>query len=108
SQKLGGGTHSPDDTMKFIEVEQTGSPARRHHSQRQTLIGLGLNRIGRVSWVPDTRASRGMIAKVAHLIQINNDPSTPKTTEQPLVYDEEADAALLHELIFNPNNITTE
>jgi len=33
---------------KTIKVEQTGSPARRHHSQRATLVGLRLNRIGRV------------------------------------------------------------
>ena len=32
----------------MIKVEQTGSPIRRDHSQRETLIGLGLNRIGRV------------------------------------------------------------
>ena len=34
---------------KTIKVEQTGSPMRRHHSQRETLIGLGLNKIGRVA-----------------------------------------------------------
>jgi ribosomal protein L30/L7E len=39
--------------MRFIEVEQIGSPIRRHHSQRECLVGLGLNRIGRVKWVPD-------------------------------------------------------
>ena len=32
---------------KTIKVQQTGSPQRRHHSQRETLIGLGLNKIGR-------------------------------------------------------------
>jgi large subunit ribosomal protein L30 len=55
---------------KAIKVEQTGSPIRRHHSQRATLIGLGLNRIGRVVQVPDTPESRGMLAKVKHLIRI--------------------------------------
>ena len=55
---------------KTITVEQTGSPIRRHHTQRATLIGLGLNRIGRVADVPDTPATRGMIAKVAHLIRV--------------------------------------
>jgi len=38
--------------------------------QRQTLIGLGLNKIGRVRDVPDTPATRGMIAKVAHLVRV--------------------------------------
>ena len=63
--------------MRFIEIEQTGSPIRRHHSQRETLVGLGLNRIGRVNWVPDTPTARGMIDKVSHLVRINNDPAAP-------------------------------
>jgi large subunit ribosomal protein L30 len=55
---------------KTIKVEQTGSAARRHHSQRETLIGLRLNRIGRVSELEDTPSVRGMIAKVAHLVRV--------------------------------------
>jgi large subunit ribosomal protein L30 len=55
---------------KTIRVEQTGSPSRRHHSQRETLIGLRLNRIGRVSELPDTPQTRGMIAKVHHLVRL--------------------------------------
>ena len=55
---------------KTIKVEQTGSPSRRHHSQRETLIGLKLNRIGRVAELPDTPATRGMIAKVHHLVRV--------------------------------------
>jgi large subunit ribosomal protein L30 len=55
---------------KTIKVEQIGSPQRRHHSQRETLIGLRLNKIGRVSELPDTPQTRGMIAKVAHLIRV--------------------------------------
>ena len=34
---------------KTVKVKQTGSPSRRHHSQRETLIGLKLNKIGRVA-----------------------------------------------------------
>ena len=55
---------------KVIKVEQIGSPIRRHHSQRETLIGLGLNRMGRTSELPDTPSTRGMIAKVAHLVKV--------------------------------------
>ena len=57
-------------TNKTIKIEQTGSPIRRHHSQRETLIGLGLNRIGRVVDLPDTPEVRGMIEKVHHLVRI--------------------------------------
>jgi large subunit ribosomal protein L30 len=55
---------------KMIKIEQTGSPIRRHHTQRETLIGLGLNRIGRVAELPDTPQIRGMIAKVRHLVRM--------------------------------------
>ena len=55
---------------KTIKVKQIGSPIRRHHDQRETLIGLGLNRIGRVSELPDTAQTRGMVAKVRHLVSV--------------------------------------
>ena len=55
---------------KTIKVEQTGSAIRRHSSQRETLIGLRLNKIGRVSELQDSPAVRGMIAKVQHLVRI--------------------------------------
>jgi large subunit ribosomal protein L30 len=58
-----------------IKVEQTRSPIRRHHSQRETLIGLGLNKIGRIAEVPDTPSSRGMIAKVQHLVRVHEPPA---------------------------------
>ena len=55
---------------KTIKVEQTGSAIRRHHSQRSTLIGLKLNKIGRTSELSDTPAVRGMIEKVHYLVRI--------------------------------------
>jgi large subunit ribosomal protein L30 len=55
---------------KMIKVVQTGSAIRRHHSQRATLIGLKLNKIGRVAELQDTPEVRGMISKVQHLVRI--------------------------------------
>jgi large subunit ribosomal protein L30 len=55
---------------KMIIIEQVASPVGRPRAQRQTLIGLGLNRIGRRASVVDTPAARGMIAKVAHLVRV--------------------------------------
>ncbi|MCB1501009.1 MAG: 50S ribosomal protein L30 [Bauldia sp.] len=55
---------------KTITVEQTGSPIRRPAIQRQTLIGLGLNKIRRRRTLPDTPAVRGMIDKVSHLVRV--------------------------------------
>ncbi len=55
---------------KTVKVRQTGSPMRRHFRQRETLIGLKLNKIGRVAELVDTPATRGMIAKVRHLVEV--------------------------------------
>jgi len=55
---------------KTITVEQTGSPIRRPAEQRATLIGLGLNKLGRKSILPDNAQVRGMIAKVKHLVRV--------------------------------------
>src|SRR5262249_5117555 len=57
-------------TDKIIKVDQAGSAIRRHHTQRETLIGLGLNRIGRIVELPDTPQTRGMIAKMRHLVRV--------------------------------------
>ena len=56
--------------MAKVTVVQTGSPIRRTKDQRATLRGLGLNRIGRTSVLEDTPSIRGMIAKVAHMVQV--------------------------------------
>ncbi|CAN7350370.1 50S ribosomal protein L30 [Bosea sp. LjRoot237] len=53
-----------------VVVEQIGSPIRREASQRQTLIGLGLNKLRRQSTLVDTPAVRGMIDKVRHLVRV--------------------------------------
>ncbi len=56
--------------MAKVKVRQTGSPIRRTKDQRATLIGLGLNRIGRVATLEDTPSVRGMIAKLAHMVEV--------------------------------------
>ncbi|MGA0564853.1 50S ribosomal protein L30 [Ancylobacter sp. VNQ12] len=57
-------------SSKTVTVEQTGSPIRRPEEQRATLIGLGLNKLGRRSTLEDTPAVRGMIQKVRHLVRV--------------------------------------
>lgn len=56
--------------MATIRVKQTGSPIRREKSQRDTLKGLGLNKLGRERELEDTPAVRGMIAKVQHMVVV--------------------------------------
>ncbi len=53
---------------KTVIVRQVRSAIRRQDKQRQTLVGLGLNKINRQRELEDTPAVRGMIAKVKHLV----------------------------------------
>jgi large subunit ribosomal protein L30 len=55
---------------KTIVVEQYASPARRPAVQRQTLIGLGLNKIRRTRELEDTPSVRGMVNAIPHLVRI--------------------------------------
>ena len=57
-------------TGKTVTVQQIGSPIRRPAIQRQTLIGLGLNKMNRRRTLKDTPEVRGMIAKVQHLVRV--------------------------------------
>jgi large subunit ribosomal protein L30 len=59
-----------DSKGKTITIEQIGSPIRRPKIQRQTLIGLGLNKMHRQRTLKDTPEVRGMIDKVAHLVRV--------------------------------------
>ena len=58
---------------KTIRVTQIGSPIGRPQDQRKTLIGLGLNKISRSCVLQDTPSVRGMINKVKHLIQVDEE-----------------------------------
>ena len=55
---------------KTVRVTQVASGYGRKKGQQATLVGLGLNKIGRTRELEDTPAVRGMIAKVAHLVRV--------------------------------------
>jgi large subunit ribosomal protein L30 len=55
---------------KTVKVKQIRSGAGRYKDQIQTLTGLGLGKIGRVSELEDTPSVRGMIRKVSHLVTV--------------------------------------
>lgn len=57
---------------KTIKVTQIGSPIRRQNDQRQTLVGLGLNKMHKTRELEDTPAVRGMISKVHHLVRVED------------------------------------
>ena len=56
--------------IKTIKVMQIGSSIGRKFDQKQTLIGLGLNKIGRTKELEDTPSVRGMVRKVQHLVKV--------------------------------------
>ncbi len=56
---------------KTLKVTQVGSPIRRTKDQRATLIGLGLNKMHRTRELPDTPEVRGMIARVQHMVRVD-------------------------------------
>jgi large subunit ribosomal protein L30 len=56
--------------MATIKIKQTGSPIRRTSDQRATLVGLGLNKMHRVSELQDSPEVRGMIRKVQHMVEV--------------------------------------
>jgi large subunit ribosomal protein L30 len=55
---------------KTVKVTQTASPIGRKPGQRETLVGLGLNKLHRTRELEDTPSVRGMIRKVAHLVKV--------------------------------------
>jgi large subunit ribosomal protein L30 len=90
----------------LIRIQQTGSPIRRRHDQRATLIGLGLNQIGRIASVPDTLASWGMIRKVRHLIRFPDEHLFEEhRLIRPQPINEAAGIERVRKLVFDPHEI---
>ncbi|NHN87739.1 50S ribosomal protein L30 [Acetobacter conturbans] len=57
---------------KTVRVKQIASGNGRKPGQQATLIGLGLNKIGRTRELQDTPSVRGMLSKVAHLVKVED------------------------------------
>jgi len=58
------------DKSKTVTVTQIKSPIGRRNDQRETLRGLGLNKMHKSSTLEDTPSVRGMIDKVKHLLRV--------------------------------------
>lgn len=58
------------DAKRTVKVTQVGSPIGREKYQRETLVGLGLNKMHRSRVLEDTPAVRGMIRTVQHLVKV--------------------------------------
>ena len=55
-----------------IKITQIGSPIGRPNNQRETLIGIGLNKMNKTRELQDTPAIRGMVNKVSHLVRVED------------------------------------
>ena len=58
------------DSGKTLRIQQIRSGIGCTREMRETLKALGLGRMRRVSERQDTRETRGMIAKINHLVQV--------------------------------------
>ena len=59
-------------SKKIVRLTQIGSPIRRQKYQRDTLVGLGLNKMHRTRELENTPSVRGMINKVNHLVRVED------------------------------------
>ncbi len=59
-----------DKKTTTVRITQTGSPIGRQGYQRDTLKGLGLNKMHKTRELEDTPSVRGMIEKVKHLVRV--------------------------------------
>ena len=55
-----------------IKITQIGSPIGRPSDQRETLVGLGLNKMNKTRELQNTPAIRGMVNKVSHLVRVED------------------------------------
>jgi large subunit ribosomal protein L30 len=56
--------------MTKLQIKQIRSVIGRKYDQRQTLVALGITRVGRVVTHNDTPQIRGMIDKISHLLEV--------------------------------------
>ncbi len=56
--------------VKMLRITQVKSKIGYQRKQRLVLAGLGLGRIGRWVTRPDDPCIRGMVAKIPHLVRV--------------------------------------
>jgi large subunit ribosomal protein L30 len=59
-----------EETPAVVKVTLKRSPIGRSARQGQTLISMGLRRLHQTVELQDTPSTRGMIAKVSHLVSV--------------------------------------
>ena len=68
---------SPDQASRStLRIRQVRSGIGFSQRQKATLRAMGLEKLGRVRTLPDNPQVRGMIARVSHLVVVEEDPAT--------------------------------
>jgi large subunit ribosomal protein L30 len=62
--------HRTDTKGETLKVTLVRSPTGFHRNQAEVVRGLGLRRIRHTVELKDTPATRGMIHKVRHLVEV--------------------------------------
>jgi large subunit ribosomal protein L30 len=57
---------------RMLKVTLRRSPIGSDQRQRQTLLGLGLTRVGKTVIVHDNPPTRGRLRKVGHLVDVRS------------------------------------
>ena len=60
-----------NSSAKKLKVTLLKSTIGFNKTQAKTVQGMGLRRINHTVELPDTEATRGMIHKVRHLVEVN-------------------------------------
>lgn len=55
---------------KIIKIKLTKGFIHKKDNQIATALSLGLTKIGAVTMQPDNAATRGKIAKIAHMVEV--------------------------------------
>ncbi len=71
----------PKKPSAMLRVKRVRSAIRRPERQKATLKALGLGPMNRVRELPDTPSVRGMIAKVAHLVEMEQTKTKTEATK---------------------------
>lgn len=65
-----------DTTSKSIRVTYSKSAIGYNQEQKRTIAALGFRKLGQTVEHPDNAAIRGMIARVRHLVTIQENETT--------------------------------
>ena len=71
------------DSAKMIHIQWRRSGIGFSHKQKTLIRSLGFRRLNQVVERPDTAQTRGLVAHLAHLVEVVDMPQAPKWSSVP-------------------------